>query len=154
MESITEVTLATTGLKRHVQGIMYLGAPLLFALCQWYPRQCRWFPIYGIFVVAAALALSSFATKIWHLLLTQGVLYASGGMFLYYPIFIFIDEWFVRRKGFAFGVMWGGSGCGGLAGPLVLNWGLSKYGASTFLRGWSIALVSPFPEGQFGMRTP
>lgn len=94
--------------------------------------------------MVAAIFLSSFATEVWHLILTQGILYGVGGNLVYYPIFIFIDEWFVRRKGFAFGVMWGGSGAGGLAGPLVLNWGLAKYGVETFLRGWAVALASAF----------
>lgn len=56
-------------------------------------------------------------------------------------IYVFIDEWFVRRKGFAYGVMWAGSGCGGLVGPQVLHWGLNRYGVETFLKGWAVALV-------------
>ena len=103
----------------------------------------------GCPVVVLAVFLSSFATKVWHLILTQGILYAIGGNLVYYPIFMFIDEWFVRRKGFAFGIMWAGSGCGGLAGPLILHWGLSKYGVKTFLRGWAIALVGFHIEQNF-----
>lgn len=57
-------------------------------------------------------------------------------------IYVFIDEWFVRRKGFAYGVMWAGSGCGGLVGPQILHWGLNRYGVETFLKGWAVALVS------------
>ena len=125
-----------------IQGIMYLAAPIVFAVYQQFPRFLRKSTFYGLPIVVLAIALSSFATKIWHLVLTQGVLYAIGGGLLYYPIFIFIDEWFIRRKGFAFGVMWAGSGTGGLSGPLVLNWGLSRYGPATFLRGWAIAFVS------------
>lgn len=121
---------------------MYLAAPILFALFQRWPRLCRQCSPFGLFVVIVAIALSSFATSVWHLILTQGVLYAIGGVFLYYPIYIFIDQWFVRRKGFAYGIMWAGSGCGGLSGPLVMNWGLSRYGQRTFLQGWAITLVS------------
>jgi MFS family permease len=95
----------------------------------------------GLPIVALAVFLSSFATQVWQLTLTQGVMYAIGGGLLYFPIYIFIDEWFIRRKGFAFGVMWAGSGGGGLSGPLVLNWGLAKYGPERFLKGWAVALV-------------
>ena len=128
---------------------MYLGAIIVFPLCSWKPRQARFFPIYGLIPIVLGIVASSFATKVSHLILTQGVIYGFGGLFLYYPIYVFIDEWFVRRKGFAFGIMWAGSGCGGLSGPLVLNWGLSKYGPAVFLRGWALAMVcysfSPFP---------
>ena len=29
---------------------------------------------------------------------------------LYFPTVAFLDEWFIKRKGFAFGVMWAGAG--------------------------------------------
>jgi hypothetical protein len=121
---------------------MYLAAPFLFAGFQRWPRIARRCSPFGLALMVIGLALSSYATTVWHLILTQGVLYAIGGCFLYYPIFLFIDEWFVQRKGFAYGIMWAGSGCGGLSGPLVINWGLARYGHETFLRGWAIALVS------------
>lgn len=123
---------------------MYLAAPIVFAIYQHFPRFLRQSTYYGLPIVVLAIVLSSFATKVWHLILTQGVLYAIGGGLLYYPIFIFIDEWFIRRKGFAFGVMWAGSGTGGLTGPLILNWGLNRYGPGPFLRGWAIAFVRTF----------
>jgi MFS family permease len=122
-------------------GIMYCAAPLAFAVYTRFPRFLRWSTLAGLPTVALAMFLSSFATKVWHLTLTQGVIYAIGGGLVYYPIFTYIDEWFVRRKGLAFGVMWAGSGCGGLSGPLVLNWGLNRYGPKVFLRGWAVALV-------------
>jgi hypothetical protein len=124
---------------------MYCAAPLLFALYTRYPQFCEQSKFVGLPLVVLAVSLSSFATSVWHLILTQGVLYAIGGGLLYYPVFIFIDEWFIRRKGFAYGVMWAGSGCGGLTGPLLLDWGLHKYGPTVFLRGWAIALVSSLP---------
>lgn len=52
-----------------------------------------------------ALVASSFSRRVWHFILTQGVLYAIGGRFLYSPAILYLDEWFVRRKGFAYGVM-------------------------------------------------
>ena len=88
-----------------IKGIMYLAAPFLFAVFQRWPRFCRQSTFYGLSVVVIAIAISSFATSVWQLLLSQGVLYAIGGGFLYYPVYIFIDEWFVRRKGFALGLI-------------------------------------------------
>lgn len=59
----------------------------------------------GLVVIALALVISSFSIRVWHLILSQGVLYALGGSMLYTPAIIFLDEWFILRKGFAFGVM-------------------------------------------------
>lgn len=125
-----------------VKSILYLAAPPFFVAFRRWPRFCRWCPPFGLVIAVLAIGLSSFATSVWQLILTQGVLLGLGGCFLYFPIYTFIDQWFVRRKGFAYGVMWAGSGCGGLSGPLVMNWGLSRFGSQTLLRGWSIALVS------------
>jgi len=122
-------------------GIMYLAAPFLFASFQRWLNFSRVSTFIGLPIVVLAVALSSFSTKVWHLLLTQGILYALGGCLLYYPVYIFIDEWFVVRKGLAYGIMWAGTGAGGLLGPLVMEAGFSKYGARTFLRGWAVALM-------------
>lgn len=40
----------------------------------------------------------------------EGVLYAIGGSLLYSPAMFYVDEWFVKKKGLAFGVMWAGVG--------------------------------------------
>ena len=85
--------------------------------------------------------LSSFATRLWQLILTQGVCYGIAGCWLYYPIFLYLDERFVRRKAFAYGIMWAGSGTGGLVSPFIIEWGLTKYGAPAFLRGWAVAML-------------
>lgn len=60
----------------------------------------------GIPLMAISLIGASFASSVKTLIVTQGVLYAVGGSMVYYPTLIFLDEWFVRRKGMAYGVMW------------------------------------------------
>jgi len=87
------------------QGIMYLGAPFTCAFLQRYPNLRRKCSVVGLVIITLALIISSFSTRVWHLILSQGVLYAIGGSMLYTPAIIFLDEWFILRKGFAFGVM-------------------------------------------------
>lgn len=87
---------------------MYLGSPFTFAALHWWPRLRRTFAGLGLVIMTIALVSSSFSTTVGHLILTQGVLYAIGGGLLYSPTILYLDEWFVRRKGFAFGVMWVG----------------------------------------------
>lgn len=60
----------------------------------------------GVVILIASLRSSSWASQVWHLILTQGALYCIGGTFLYSQITLYVDEWLVRRKGLAYGVMW------------------------------------------------
>lgn len=84
---------------------MYLSAPFTFAFLQRYPNRRRHCSVAGLVIIALALVISSFSTRVWHLILSQGVFYAIGGSMLYTPAIVFLDEWFILRKGFAFGVM-------------------------------------------------
>lgn len=120
---------------------MYLTAPLVSILLQSYPHQRRHWASLGFAILVIALVSSSFAARIWHLIVTQGVLYAVGGSLVYFPTIVYLDEWFIRRKGFAFGIMWAGTGASGVCVPFVMNWGLNKYGFSTMLRIWAVTLV-------------
>jgi MFS family permease len=56
--------------------------------------------------MSLALALSSFSTTTTGLIISQGVFYGLGASVAYAPTIIFMDEWFARRKGLAFGIMW------------------------------------------------
>ncbi|KAG4293652.1 hypothetical protein FPRO06_00237 [Fusarium proliferatum] len=121
-------------------GIMYLGLPFTMSLQRLYPRQSRWSPMIGLFIMCIALALSSFSQNTTHLILTQGVLYAIGGSISYCPCILYMDEWFAKRKGFAFGIMWSGTGLAGFALPLLFEKFLHEYGFRTTLRIWAVSL--------------
>ena len=95
----------------------------------------------GLPLMAAALIAGSFANTVSHLVLTQGVLYAIGGSIIYFPTLVFIDEWFIQRKGLAYGIMWAGTGTAGLIVPFVMNFLLSTYGFRTTLRVWAVVLI-------------
>ncbi|KAG9236766.1 MFS monocarboxylate transporter [Amylocarpus encephaloides] len=128
-------------------GIMYLFAvPLAVAYNKWswLANASKWA---GIPLMASGLVAASFANNVKTLVMTQGVLYALGGAVVYSPALIFLDQWFVRRKGLAFGVMWAGTGVGGLTIPFIMNSLLSRFGFRTTLRIWAVTnlvLTSPF----------
>ncbi|KAK1637160.1 major facilitator superfamily transporter [Colletotrichum phormii] len=127
-------------------GIMYLGGPLQTALLRLYPRQTRYAPIVGLLIMCFALAMSSFSTTVTHLIVTQGIFYAVGGSITYMPCIVYIDQWFVRRKGFAYGIMWSGTGLAGVLLPLLMEYLLGTLGFRTTLRLWSgllFALTAP-----------
>lgn len=94
-------------------------------------------------MIVLSMVAASFCNTVGGLLATQGVLYAIGGLTLYFPAMIFVDEWFIARKGLAYGVMWAGSGSAGVVVPFLLQWLLDNYGFRTALRVWAVVLVSP-----------
>ena len=57
-----------------------------------------------------ALVGASFAKTVGQLAGTQGVLYALGFLPLHFAVIGWFNEWWVRRRGFAYGVMFGGAG--------------------------------------------
>lgn len=87
-------------------GLMYLLMPGYFAILQRWPFSKRWSIWAALPVVAGSLIGASFAQSVPQLIGTQGVLFAIGGNLLVTPTITYLDEWFVRRKGLAVGIMW------------------------------------------------
>ena len=119
-------------------GLMYLWAPIALGLCRQFPHYRRHGMFLGAAVMTVAFITASFSRNVNQLIATQGVLYAIGGSMIYYPVFLFLDEWFVVRKGLAFGIMWASSGFGGLTVPYLVSWSLEKYGFRGALRIWAV----------------
>jgi MFS family permease len=125
------------------QGIMYCSMPFLFAAFT--NRYMRWrntCAAIGAGISVASLVLSAFATEVWQLVITQGILQALGSTLLYSSTTIFVDEWFLRRKGFAYGVMLSAKSIVGVGGPLVFGGLLSKVGFANTLLIWAAIITS------------
>lgn len=122
-------------------GIMYFAAPFSALASQRWPMSRRPGMALGLAIMVAALIAASFCNTVAGLIATQGVMYAVGGIFAYFPSMQYIDEWFVARKGLAYGVMWAGTGTAGTVVPFLLEWLLNSYGFRTALRVWSIVMV-------------
>ncbi|KAG1049537.1 hypothetical protein G6F46_001798 [Rhizopus delemar] len=61
-----------------------------------------------------SLMLASISHQIWHLYLTQGVMFGLGASFVWFPCISAPQEWFSSRRGLAIGITMCGSGIGGL----------------------------------------
>lgn len=112
------------------------------AVLKYFPRFRRWATPVGLFVVCLVLGLASFSTNATHLIITQGVLYALGGGLAWTPVLFNIEEWWVRRRGFAYGVTMAGLGLSGAILPLLLEWLLHSYGFRTTLRVCAIGFAT------------
>ncbi|KAK7756067.1 hypothetical protein SLS62_002010 [Diatrype stigma] len=118
-------------------GIMYLMAPFMIGICRLFARWARWMPMTGLLIMCISLATSSFSQSVSHLIVTQGILYGVGGSIAYSPCILYMDEWFVKRKGLAYGVMWSGTGLAGVVLPLLMESLLGSLGFRPTLRLWT-----------------
>lgn len=125
-------------------GILYLSSPILFALLSRWPHLRRWCGPIGLLIVLVGLLASSFLSSITGLIITQGVLQAIGSGLLFAPTTLYLDEWFVRRRGLAYGVMWSGKSAVGFVFPLAVEPALERFGFRTVLRAWVVLAVSTY----------
>lgn len=126
--------------------LYFLGAPFAAPLVKRFHRWQRHMIIFGSAICVLSLLIASFVTTVTGLILTQGVLYGLGFLILYMPMLYMLNEWFVKKRGFAYGVLYAGSGFSGIGIPFLLDWLLSSYGRQTTLRIVSVAqlvLVAP-----------
>ncbi|KAL5604891.1 hypothetical protein BROUX41_001778 [Berkeleyomyces rouxiae] len=84
----------------------------------------------GVVVEAASLIGASFAHRVWHLFLTQGLLFGVGMGFLFVPSSNVIPQWFTSKRSLANGISAAGSGMGGLLYSLVSGVMLRKHGVA------------------------
>ncbi|KAI8359645.1 major facilitator superfamily domain-containing protein [Mortierella sp. GBAus27b] len=68
----------------------------------------------GITVASLGFILASFATQLWHLYLTQGLLFGIGGGIVFFCSIAVTAQYFEKRRGLANGIAVAGSGIGGL----------------------------------------
>ncbi|CAH0054098.1 unnamed protein product [Clonostachys solani] len=122
-------------------GFGYLGAPVVMPLIQrypWWQRQMIWV---GWPICILGLVLGSFASTLEVLILTQGVAYGLGFLIFYYPIISMVNEYWIARRGMAYGILCGASGVSGSIMPFVLQALLANYGYRTTLRIVAVALT-------------
>ena len=83
---------------------MYLSTPVVALLTQRWPQWSRPAMCVAAAVMVVSLIAASFCKSVSGLLATQGVMYALGGLTVYYPSIKYIDEWFHARKGMVLSV--------------------------------------------------
>jgi MFS family permease len=84
----------------------------------------------GVICETASLICASFAKQIWHLFLTQGILFGLGMGLLFIPVASVVPQWFTSKRSLASGISLSGAGLGGLiyslvASAMIRNIGLS-----------------------------
>ncbi|KAK1080027.1 hypothetical protein LTR33_005890 [Friedmanniomyces endolithicus] len=67
-------------------------------------------------------------------LATGGAVYGVGWVVCYTPLLFMLNEWFVERRGLAYGVLFGASGVSGVVIPVAVGWMLERWGFRVALR--------------------
>ncbi|KAL2836776.1 major facilitator superfamily domain-containing protein [Aspergillus pseudoustus] len=97
-------------------GLGYLGAPVIMPIIQRYQKWRR--------------------QMIW-----IGFAYGLGFLIFYYPILSMVNEYWIARRGMAYGLLCGASGVSGSIMPFVLQALLARYGYRTTLRAVAVGLT-------------
>ncbi|KAI9760960.1 MAG: hypothetical protein M4579_001336 [Chaenotheca gracillima] len=92
--------------------LMTIGAPLASAWTRSY--EPRTVTLFGAALFAIANILASFGQKLWHFILTQGVILGCGTCLSYIPAVTVTPGWFDERRGLAMGIVLSGTGIGGV----------------------------------------
>lgn len=95
----------------------------------------------GWVICLAGVLASSFAHTVGALIFTQGVMYGVGFTIFYYPILGMVNEYWVARRGMAYGLLCSASGFSGIIFPFSLAAMLDRYGSATTLRAVAVGLA-------------
>lgn len=88
----------------------------------------RFIMVIGSILMSLGIILAGFSTQVWHLYLTQGVLFGSGASMVYMSVVAVIPQWFTTKRGTAMGISSAGTGIGGLALSPMASSLIDKYG--------------------------
>lgn len=110
-------------------------------LVEKFPQHRRAMICTGWPLCIAALLSGSFAKTIPALIGTHGILYVAGELILYLPLMSIINEYFVERRGLAFGIVTCSTGVTGVILPFISEQLLTKLGYVTTLRIWALILA-------------
>ncbi|SJK97120.1 related to monocarboxylate transporter [Armillaria ostoyae] len=121
-------------------GLIYLSSIVVFPIIARYPARKKQMMYVGLGLSVAGLIGAAFSNTPEMLVLTQGVMYSIGGSFLYFPVTTYLFEWFSDKKGLANGLIFSGTGVGGVVMPIIIEALLNKYGRKVTM----LALATSF----------
>ncbi|KAF3392496.1 putative transporter MCH2 [Penicillium rolfsii] len=83
----------------------------------------------GVVLETASLLCASWATEIWHLFLTQGLVFGMGLGLIFIPVAAVVPQWFTTKRSLASRISLAGAGLGGAvyslaASAMIRNLGL------------------------------
>lgn len=97
-------------------------------LCERYPRmKWRYYVAVGWVICTASLIGAAFSKSLLTLGVTQGALYGFGLLILDVPTLLILNTWFVKRRGLAYGLLFGACDLIGFGATILAEHLLRKY---------------------------
>ncbi|KAI1824219.1 major facilitator superfamily transporter [Xylaria intraflava] len=118
--------------------IAFLISPLATFLAGWDKCGTRLTIFAGAILEVVAFVGSSFATELWHIILTQGVVFGLGMGLAFVASAPVPAQWFHKKRSLANGVATAGSGFGGLIYSLGTNAMIEQIGLAWTFRTLAI----------------
>ncbi|KAJ2600845.1 hypothetical protein GGF40_001716 [Coemansia sp. RSA 1286] len=137
-------------------GAVHLGTNYLFTtiagvLCERIGMGLTTF--LGGLMVGAGLFAAGFCTKVWQLVLAQGVLAGAGIGTVFIIVSTIPTSWFSKNQGFLIGVVHAGSGVGGLVLAPLTRFLINRYSLQGSLKILGLILVCGISLVSLGMAT-
>jgi MFS family permease len=106
-----------------------MGAPFMTCMCKTYPHiNRRYYVLLGWAICVISLVGASFSASLLPLALTQGLLYGAGIFILDAPVLLILNTWFVKRRGFAYGILFSMTDLFGFGFAILAEILLRRYG--------------------------
>ncbi|KAJ2364280.1 hypothetical protein IW150_006524 [Coemansia sp. RSA 2607] len=137
-------------------GAVHLGTNYLFTtiagvLCERIGMGLTTF--IGALLVGAGMFAAGFCTKVWQLVLAQGVLAGAGIGTIFIIVSTIPTSWFSKNQGFLIGVVHSGSGVGGLVLAPLTRFLINRYSLSGALKILGLILAVGIALVSLGMAT-
>jgi MFS family permease len=98
-------------------------------ICKTYPHiNRRYYVLLGWAICVISLVGASFSASLLPLALTQGLLYGAGIFILDAPVLLILNTWFVKRRGFAYGILFSMTDLFGFGFAILAEILLGRYG--------------------------
>ncbi|KAI0423756.1 major facilitator superfamily domain-containing protein [Xylaria sp. FL1042] len=118
--------------------LAFVVSPLATFLAGWDKYGTRLTVFTGVIFETIAFIGSSFATELWHIILTQGVSFGIGLGFMFVSSAPVPAQWFHKKRSLANGWTAAGSGFGGLTYSLATNAMIERIGLAWTFRTLAI----------------
>lgn len=122
-------------------GLQYMLGVCFEPLYKAYPRSIKLSMWISLVVSAGCFLVSSWATEVWHLIILQGVIFGFSSAALYFPVIVWLSEWFFHRRATATGIIFGGSSAGGVVFPFLFRFLLDGVGYANAMRIWATVFL-------------
>ncbi|GAA5945581.1 hypothetical protein JCM3775_000530 [Rhodotorula graminis] len=140
---------ALTSIGTVLLAVQYIMPLFILNLYRRYPELIKPILWTSALINCLGMLAASWATEVWHLIILIGIVGGFSGAFLYAPVLMWLNSWWVERRGLASGIVFSGMGVGGCTTPFILSGLLEAYGFPTMCRAWAAITAGVFALSLF-----